>query len=157
MSSGNQAVRLAGGSDRCAGRVELWRDGRWGTVCDDQWDLRGADVVCAQLGCGYALSVTGQDGSFPPGRGPVHLDELNCTGQEENLWACPAAQDESDCGHKEDAGVVCSGRSPVQQTYSYSRETWVDIRDAWYWKIKLSAWYWHYLIIITSSTLLTIY
>lgn len=111
MSSGHQAVRLVGGADRCAGRVELWRDGRWGTVCDDQWDLQDANVVCAQLGCGYALEVTGQGGSFPPGRGPVYLDELNCTGKEENLWACPDAQDEPDCGHKEDAGVVCSGQS----------------------------------------------
>ncbi|XP_068567019.1 T-cell differentiation antigen CD6-like [Cebidichthys violaceus] len=118
---GHQAVRLAGGVDRCAGRVELWRDGRWGTVCDDQWDLRDADVVCGQLGCGYALSVTGQGGSFPPGRGPVHLDELNCTGREENLWACPAAQDEPDCGHKEDAGVVCSEMRAVRLTGGLDR------------------------------------
>ena len=79
-------------------------------MCDDQWDLTDADVVCAQLSCGYALRVTGEGGIFPPGRGPVHLDELNCTGKEENLWACPSAQNESDCGHKEDAGVVCSGQ-----------------------------------------------
>lgn len=112
LSSGHQALRLVGGPDRCAGRVELWRNGMWGTVCDDRWDLRDAGVACAQLGCGYALSVTGQgDGSFAPGRGPVHLDELNCTGQEGNLWACPAAQEEPDCGHKEDAGVICSGHS----------------------------------------------
>lgn len=111
LLSGHQNVRLAGGPDRCAGRVELWRDGKWGTVCDDQWDLRDADVVCAQLDCGYALNVTGQGGVFPPGRGPVHLDELNCTGKEDNLWSCPTAQDQSDCGHKEDAGVICSGYS----------------------------------------------
>ncbi|XP_075962081.1 T-cell differentiation antigen CD6-like isoform X1 [Anarhichas minor] len=120
---GHQAVRLAGGEDRCAGRVELWRDKRWGTVCDDQWDLRDADVVCGQLGCGYALSVTGQGGSFPPGRGPVHLDELNCTGREENLWACPAAQDDPDCGHKEDAGVVCSEMRAVRLTGGLDRCT----------------------------------
>ncbi|KAM4538780.1 T-cell differentiation antigen CD6-like isoform 2-T2 [Odontesthes bonariensis] len=113
---GHQSVRLAGGLDRCAGRVEVWRDGRWGTVCDDQWDLRDANVVCAQLGCGYALSVTGQGGIFPPGGGPVHLDELNCTGTEENLWACRSAQNESDCGHKEDAGVVCSEMRDVRLT-----------------------------------------
>ncbi|XP_078123397.1 uncharacterized protein LOC144528592 isoform X3 [Sander vitreus] len=118
---GHQAVRLAGGSDRCAGRVELWRKGRWGTVCDDQWDMRDADVVCAQLGCGYALNVTGQGGFFPPGRGPVHLDELNCTGREENLWACEAAQDEPDCGHKEDAGVVCSEMRAVRLTGGLDR------------------------------------
>ncbi|XP_047233603.1 T-cell differentiation antigen CD6-like isoform X2 [Girardinichthys multiradiatus] len=105
----HQSLRLSGDTDRCAGRVEVWKNGKWGTVCDDSWDLRDADVVCAQLGCGKAIRVTGQGGLFPPGRGPVHLDELNCTGNEENLWACPGVQKESDCGHKEDAGVVCSG------------------------------------------------
>ncbi|XP_033949699.1 T-cell differentiation antigen CD6-like isoform X2 [Pseudochaenichthys georgianus] len=118
---GHRAVRLAGGSGRCAGRVELWRNGEWGTVCDDQWDLRDADVVCAQLGCGYAVSVTGQGGSFPPGRGPVHRDELNCTGREESLWDCPASQEESDCGHKEDAGVVCSEMRAVRLTGGQDR------------------------------------
>ncbi|XP_029701387.1 T-cell differentiation antigen CD6 isoform X2 [Takifugu rubripes] len=118
---GHRAIRLAGGSDRCAGRVELWRNGRWGTVCDDHWDLRDADVACAQLGCGYALSVTGQGGSFPPGRGPVYLDDLNCTGNEDNLWSCPAAEDESDCGHKEDAGVTCSEMRAVRLTGGLDR------------------------------------
>lgn len=112
---GHQAVRLAGGADRCSGRVEVWREGRWGTVCDDRWDLRDADVVCQQLGCGYALGVTGQgDSAFPLATGPVHLDELNCTGAEENLWACPGERGESDCGHKEDAGVVCSEMRAVR-------------------------------------------
>ncbi|XP_029370007.1 T-cell differentiation antigen CD6-like isoform X2 [Echeneis naucrates] len=118
---GHQAVRLAGGLDRCAGRVEVWRDGIWGTVCDDQWDLKDADVVCAQLGCGYALNVTGQGGSFPPGRGPVHLDELNCTGKEKNLWACPAVQEHNDCGHKEDAGVICSEMRALRLTGGLDR------------------------------------
>ncbi|XP_039978044.1 T-cell differentiation antigen CD6-like isoform X2 [Xiphias gladius] len=118
---GHQAVRLAGGPDRCAGRVELWRNSRWGTVCDDQWDLRDADVACAQLGCGYALSVMGQGGSFPPGRGPIYLDELNCTGTEENLWACPATQEEPDCGHKEDAGVICSEMKAIRLTGGLDR------------------------------------
>uniref|UniRef100_A0A3Q2P221 SRCR domain-containing protein n=1 Tax=Fundulus heteroclitus TaxID=8078 RepID=A0A3Q2P221_FUNHE len=109
---GHQSLRLAGHGDRCAGRVEVWKDGKWGTVCDDRWDLREGDVVCEQLRCGKALRVTGQDGLFAAGRGPVHLDELNCTGNEENLWACGGVQEESDCGHKEDAGVVCSGQCP---------------------------------------------
>ncbi|XP_061597321.1 T-cell differentiation antigen CD6-like [Cololabis saira] len=118
---GHQLVRLAGGLDRCAGRVELWADGRWGTVCDDQWDLRDAHVVCAQLGCGYALEVTGQGGSFPPGRGPVLLDEVSCNGTEGNLWACPAEPGESDCGHKEDAGVVCSEMRALRLTGGLDR------------------------------------
>ncbi|KAM4631464.1 T-cell differentiation antigen CD6-like [Polymixia lowei] len=118
---GHQAVRLVEGADRCAGRVELWKDERWGTVCDDQWDLRDANVVCAQLGCGYAVNVSGQGGPFPGGRGSIYLDELNCTGTEENLWACPAAGEDSDCGHKEDAGVVCSEMRAVRLTGGLDR------------------------------------
>ena len=114
-------TRLAGGAHSCGGRVELWSDGGWGTVCDDRWDLADADVVCRQRGCGYAVNVSGQGGAFPPATaGPVHLDELMCTGAESSLWACPVAPDgvHHDCGHKEDAGVVCSGEE--EEVWSYS-------------------------------------
>nr|XP_020831746.1 T-cell differentiation antigen CD6 isoform X2 [Phascolarctos cinereus] len=101
------AVRLVDGGDRCAGRVELKDKGSWGTACDDAWDLADANVVCKQLGCGWAVEAL--EGSyFQKGEGPIHLDEVNCSGSELSLWECPA-QRNHDCGHKEDAGVVCSG------------------------------------------------
>lgn len=91
--------------------MELWNAGEWGTVCDDEWDKEDADVVCAQMKCGYAISVNGQGGPYSQGKGPILMDELNCTGQERSLWECPAVREDHDCGHKEDAGVVCSGMS----------------------------------------------
>ncbi|XP_072530726.1 T-cell differentiation antigen CD6-like [Salminus brasiliensis] len=118
---GNNKVRLSGGSHRCAGRVELWRAGQWGTVCDDEWDTQDADVVCAQLGCGYAISVTGQGDPYSQGRGPIQLDDLNCTGKERSLWECPAVMDDHDCGHKEDAGVVCSEYKALRLTGGQDR------------------------------------
>ncbi|XP_069054141.1 antigen WC1.1-like [Lepisosteus oculatus] len=62
-----------------------------------------------QLGCGDAVSAVG-NGSFGPGNSTIWLDEVNCRGSELHLWDCwhpPLGQ--SDCRHKEDAGVICTG------------------------------------------------
>uniref|UniRef100_G1PW71 SRCR domain-containing protein n=1 Tax=Myotis lucifugus TaxID=59463 RepID=G1PW71_MYOLU len=102
------SVRVRGGEDSCSGRVELWHEGSWGTVCDDAWDLADAEVVCRQLGCGRAISALA-GAAFGPGSGPVWLDEVGCRGSEASLWGCPAEPwGRADCGHKEDAGVRCS-------------------------------------------------
>ncbi|XP_034500595.1 T-cell differentiation antigen CD6 isoform X5 [Ailuropoda melanoleuca] len=104
----NRALRLVGGSSRCAGRVEVLEYGQWGSVCDDTWDLEDSHVVCRQLNCGWAVQAL-PGLHFAPGRGPIHRDQVNCSGAESYLWDCPGLPGDGYCGHKEDAGVVCSG------------------------------------------------
>ncbi|CAM2097425.1 unnamed protein product [Caretta caretta] len=104
-----EKLRVVGGEDRCSGRVEVWYRGSWGTVCDDSWDMADANVVCKQLGCGSAVPVPGE-AAFGEGTGPIWVETLNCRGTESSLWDCPAKPwGESNCGHKEDVAVNCSG------------------------------------------------
>lgn len=60
-------IRLVGGPRRYMGTVVILHNGRWGAVCDDNWDIKEASVVCRQLGYTLAVRATTQ-AEFGPGR-----------------------------------------------------------------------------------------
>ena len=45
---------------------------------------------------------------FGQGGGPIHLSNLQCTGEEESLLdCCYSGRESHSCGHYEDASVIC--------------------------------------------------
>lgn len=105
--SSQGTIRLIGGLNRCEGRVEIFLRGEWGTVCDDAWDIADAKVVCRQMGCGLPRAAQVM-AYFGPGRDPIQMDNLKCTGREATLTQCShIAWNAHNCDHSEDASVTC--------------------------------------------------
>ncbi|XP_026064709.1 galectin-3-binding protein A-like [Carassius auratus] len=103
-----------------SGRVEVYHDGQWGTVCDDGWELAEAQVVCRQLGFPGAISVA-PGGQYGEGSGPIWLDDMNCKGSESSLSECNfKGWGVTDCSHKEDAGVVCETGKNISSNRQFS-------------------------------------
>ena len=101
-------VRLVGGSTSYEGRVEVYHNGEWGTVCDDRWDLNDAQVVCRQLGFGPAIAAR-SGAYYGRGSGQIWLDEVNCVGTEQIIEDCSHdGWGNEDCSHYEDASVQCA-------------------------------------------------
>ena len=101
-------MRLVNGDTELEGRVEVFYNGEWGTVCDDRWDLNDAQVVCRQLGFGPAVAAR-SSAFFGQGNGQIWLDNVNCIGTELNIADCSHnGWGIEDCYHGLDAGVQCS-------------------------------------------------
>jgi cysteine-rich repeat protein len=87
------------------GRLEMFRDGAWGTICDSFWGLQGAQVACRELG--YLDGVAAlQD--FGGGEGAFSSTGLACDGTEDRLRDCMVDPNDLDCGHAQDVGVRCA-------------------------------------------------
>ena len=110
-------VRLTGGSHPGEGRVELYYNSTWGTVCDYQLDINEAHVVCRELGYSGASAVY-DNAAFGHGTGPIWWLQNRCTGNENNLLSCSVKVGKgSSCTHEDDAGVVCQRKKILNSVF----------------------------------------
>ena len=97
--------------------MEVYYNGRWGTVCDNGWDFNDAQVVCNELGLGQAIAAL-PCAFYGQGSSEICLDDLNCVGTEMTIGNCSHRGWEHrgwgiggwkfECCHSNDAGVQCS-------------------------------------------------
>lgn len=98
------SIRLTDGDNKTFGRVEIYHDNLWGTLCDSLWDDLDAIVACRMLGFknGTMYKVPRNENQLGPGL----MDFIDCVGYEDSLLDCPLVEWESQ--NCEDAGVRCS-------------------------------------------------
>ncbi|XP_072051889.1 uncharacterized protein [Amphiura filiformis] len=103
-------VRLADSDVWHIGRVEVSIHGVWGTVCDDDFDISDAHVICKHVGFVGALKVLRATDGIKPGAPslPIYFDDVDCIGDEDGLELCNHnGIGNHNCVHSEDVGVEC--------------------------------------------------
>ena len=113
------SLRLAdSGSSITGGRLEIHKDGSWGTICDLGWDSNDALVACKQLG--FANVEAEQSGSFPTGSGSILLSSVECNGDETSIISCPNSGfgNTPGCSHSQDVRIICSSMSAIKSVKS---------------------------------------
>ena len=112
------------------GRLEVWRDGEWGTVCANGFDDNDARVVCRTLGFSggekYSSSMSyyamwafdpNREASEPElgvaGSGRIWLNAVDCSGSEASFFDCPKVANPANwgkhgCAHGNDVFMKCT-------------------------------------------------
>ena len=100
---------MSTGSTQFGGRLEVYYNNEWGTVCDDGWGSSDATVACRQMGF---VGVSNSDSSrfgFGASSQSIWLDDVSCNGSESQLIDCShAGIGLHNCVHSEDVGIVCT-------------------------------------------------
>ncbi len=106
-------IRLVDGLNQYEGRVELYRNGQWGSICNYEFDRRDGNVVCNHLGYATFSSMA----NFGEGTQPIVFSDVHCSGIEENIFDCSISEpSDSDCQPGEEVGVICNPLGEFKNT-----------------------------------------
>ena len=117
------------GPTAAEGRLEVFHQGEWGTVCDDRLDNRGN--IAPQKACQFMGYATGEwvprgsiaNMSVAPTTQPIWLDDVRCFAGSNHWKGAPpealnhcyhAGWSNNNCTHVEDVHLSCSGTPMIQ-------------------------------------------
>ena len=105
------ALRLEN-SDGCSGRLQVFYNGTWGSVCSNSMTTETVSLVCKELGCGNegSLETISNDAKLS---GTAWLDHVECGKSNSSFWQCPSApwHPQSCDDLREEAHITCNGKS----------------------------------------------
>ncbi|XP_039680566.1 scavenger receptor cysteine-rich type 1 protein M130-like [Perca fluviatilis] len=117
----SDSVRLENGTSLCSGRLEVKSNQStqpWSSVCEDDFDLQDAEVVCRELGCGSPSVLQGA--LYGDMEAPVWTKEFQCRGHESALLDCDSS-DRNTCSSGKAVGLTCSEPDNFQLARGSSR------------------------------------
>ena len=128
-------VRLRAGAVPSTGRLEVFHEGEWGTVCGSHLDftLTDANVACLSMGFGSANFIA-YNGNLGKGFDRIWLNQLGCSGEEASLEECThpgfgVLGDYWCKRHYRDIGLICN--SPQDGLDCAPRvSSWYLVNDA---------------------------
>ncbi|XP_051795476.1 lysyl oxidase homolog 2-like [Acanthochromis polyacanthus] len=124
-ATSRDSVRLVNGTSLCSGRLEVrsnqfnhsnqsnqfnqsnQSNQGWSSVCEADFDLQDAEVVCRELGCGAPWVLWGP--LYGEVEAPWWSREFQCGGRESALMDCrSSASHRNTCSPGRAAGLTCS-------------------------------------------------
>ncbi|KAM8893981.1 uncharacterized protein AB9W97_010836 isoform 1-T1 [Spinachia spinachia] len=130
------SIRLVDGSSHCSGRLEVRsnQSNQWSSVCEEDFDQQGAEVVCRELGCGPPSVLQGA--LYGEVEAPMWTKGFQCGGHESALLDCRSSGSERNtCSPAKAVGLTCSepvrlvgGASRCEGTLEVNQGEWRRVR-----------------------------
>merc|ERR1711871_1002266 len=89
-----------------AGRLEVYKGGKWGSVCDEEFNHVAAGVACRQLGFSNGHMMGNCVLNNPSSTDNVFMSKVKCTGGEKTIQDCDHVKGAA-CSHAQDVSVSC--------------------------------------------------
>lgn len=107
-------IRLVGSKNIREGRLQVYKDDEWGTVCNFGWTIESAALACQQMG--WVLNPEDwylQPSELPPAgqNDPIIMSNVRCGPLDTDIRKCKFAEGKdkflNSCKHEDDVGLKC--------------------------------------------------